>query len=1239
MVELSSRKISIEEWVKSSPKATLIFCGYDKTEILCSNEKMWNLFECESEEEFLSFCHGNFLNLLAEADKNGMAELLWQMNHSQMNQQHYLSYQIQTKSGQILEVEDQGGKMDIPGEDVAICVLTENIREGLPISEAADRLTGLFTMKQFLIYGETLLHRAGQENRSQEYYVIYSNIRHFKYYNMKYGSHAGNLLLQKLAEIITKYMEGDLTARFGDDHFVVLTDKENHEELVENIRKEFQEYGSYYGMKLKTGIYQISGMREEIVTACDLAKAACDKIRSSSMEIYRYNAEIHRSIELESYVIQHIDEAIQKGYIQVYYQPVIRTINGKFCSMEALARWIDPVYGMLSLGDFIPTLEENQLITKLDLHVLRRICREMKENQEQGYLQVPVSFNLSRTDFLTCDIFEEVEKTVQEFGIARDLLYVEVTESMVIDDPVVFKREIRRFREAGYQMWMDDFGSGYSSLNVLREYDFDEIKLDMQFLHTFDDKTKQMIRSIISMAKELHIQTLAEGVETQEQYDFLRDIGCEKVQGYLIGRPMPPDAIRELYQGREEEIETRRWHAYYAKAGNINLITDRALAVMDYDGEKFHYLYVNQAYREVWKEIEVTGEEMVLVNLNDKGSPLYGLYWKFLERLRHKQDFQNIEYAVYGHYVRLRAKLICQEKEHCLLQTEIINLSHGEEPEKKDQFDYVFRLQYTMYDTVYLYDLKEGTMDILNAGTNYNLIEQFTEDNHRDPTSEELSRLLIHREDREAFCRFFDFSTLRERVECHNMNYITEMFRTRASNGAYPWKLHTFLLVPGSDKVIYSTRYVPSLREQLVRTLESEKWKDSNELDALSWKTLKESRMIHLFSKDRERKYRGVNEKFLETFGIQNPEDVIGKTDEEMRWHIDNQLFDEDERRVLEKGEAVKSRLSKCIIKGIPRNILAAKEPVYKNDEIVGLVGSFIDVDEMTEYLGMAPISDATDPLTGLLSGQGVSNVATIYMEDLEFRKEPFAVLTVVLGNYKQDEQTYGNEIVREFLKKVGELLVETSSLRTTVGRVYGGSFVILTKYEDPKEIEALQQRIADRLSQVRELAGYPVTIQPIIKVFYANDPKNIREMMHRASGGYHVGLNVQKQLEEELRENQIQMDTLIDAFPGGMALFDVNDRMLKLTYASRGLCELFGCEEASLRQILRTDQGFGVISEDQERMFSAIEEILDKREDGETVLRIQHRASGQIRSLKVRGRLLNSQDEIPVLMIIAQNL
>ena len=221
-------------------------------------------------------------------------------------------------------------------------------------------------------------------------------------------------------------------------------------------------------------------------------------------------------------------------------QPVIKTSNGKLCGFEALARWIDPKYGMLSPDNFVGALEDSHQIYKLDSYMIKQICMKLKDRLDNNKKVVPVSFNLSRLDFLNCDIFSIVNGIVSEYEIPKGYINIEITESIVASDPVVYS-EIRRFRQAGYAVWMDDFGSGYSSLNSLKDYEFDELKIDMDFLSSFTEKSKSIITCTVEMAKRIGIETLAEGVETDEQYTFLKNIGCEKVQGYLFGKPLPDD--------------------------------------------------------------------------------------------------------------------------------------------------------------------------------------------------------------------------------------------------------------------------------------------------------------------------------------------------------------------------------------------------------------------------------------------------------------------------------------------------------------------------------------------------------------------------------------------------------------------------------------------------------------------------------------------------------------------------
>ncbi len=408
-----------------------------------------------------------------------------------------------------------------------------------------DHISGFLRMDPFFQHVEEVLE-SSQSDHSRFAYV-YCNIRNFKYYNVRYGFQAGNVVLKDLASIIRKNGPTYISSRFSDDHYVSFVNEEKNA-LIDAVTKVVEEFHDKYarvGLKLKTGIYFMNQDGVDVVKAADLAKVACDSIRDAQGYVCVYDEGLDRNIEVESYVLQHFEEALQNGYIKVYYQPVVRTITGETCGMEALSRWIDPIKGFFSPGDFIPVLEKNRLITKLDLYVLNQICQEMKDAELSGLPLIPVSFNLSRYDFVECDIFSEVEKIVITTGVARDMINVEITESTVMDNPEFLKNEIKRFREGGYQVWMDDFGSGYSSLNVLKDYAFDEIKLDMKFLSSFDENSKIIIKSVITMAKDIGIQTLAEGVETQAQLSFLREIGCEKAQGYLFSKPCPIAELRK----------------------------------------------------------------------------------------------------------------------------------------------------------------------------------------------------------------------------------------------------------------------------------------------------------------------------------------------------------------------------------------------------------------------------------------------------------------------------------------------------------------------------------------------------------------------------------------------------------------------------------------------------------------------------------------------------------------------
>lgn len=247
------------------------------------------------------------------------------------------------------------------------------------------------------------------------------------------------------------------------------------------------------------------------------------------------------------YVLSDFDQALEEEQFAVYYQPIYNHSTGLIVGLEALVRWIHPVYGRIPPLDFIPVLEQHELITKLDLYVIRQVCRFLRERLDESVAVVPVSFNLTRQDIFYPGFVDELEAIRQEAGVPMKYLRAEITESSAMGSVSQVNRVIKKMHDLGCVVEMDDFGSGFSSLNVLKDLDVDIIKLDMDFLSSgVRGRGGTIVSSIVRMAKWLSMPVIAEGVETAETADFMRSIGCDYVQGYLYSRPLPEAETRSL---------------------------------------------------------------------------------------------------------------------------------------------------------------------------------------------------------------------------------------------------------------------------------------------------------------------------------------------------------------------------------------------------------------------------------------------------------------------------------------------------------------------------------------------------------------------------------------------------------------------------------------------------------------------------------------------------------------------
>ena len=409
----------------------------------------------------------------------------------------------------------------------------------------SDEVTGIANMNYFRGQAFELINNP-QVNIT-DYIYLYFDIENFKMLNQKYGFWEGNSFLKDFADFLKKTFDDGIIAHFSNDNFVVLTRDLKIKDKIMEICKKINDFQYDIRLGIKVGAYKPESKEVLPLIACDHARYACNTIKKNYNITYcEYDSRMAKRFQNKQYIINNFDQAIKNEYIKVYYQPQVNASDGKICGLEALARWDDPTYGLLSPADFIDTLEEYHQIHRLDMYIVDKVCRDIRDAKTTGRKVLPISLNFSRMDFDSLNLADEVGSCLKEYEIDKDAIHIEITESTLSEDDTKLKEELKSFRAQGYALWLDDFGSGYSGLNVLKEYDFDLIKIDMKFLSNFsgNEKARQILKNVINLAKALGMQTLTEGVETQEAYDFLRDNGCEKLQGYLFSKPIPKSEFK-----------------------------------------------------------------------------------------------------------------------------------------------------------------------------------------------------------------------------------------------------------------------------------------------------------------------------------------------------------------------------------------------------------------------------------------------------------------------------------------------------------------------------------------------------------------------------------------------------------------------------------------------------------------------------------------------------------------------
>ncbi|SUY07509.1 two-component system response regulator [Blautia producta] len=432
-------------------------------------------------------------------------------------------------------------------------LLIEQKNEELRYLLEHDALTGLYNRSTFCRKTADFL----RQNPNGTYNMVQFDIERFKVINELYGNFMGDRILLLIAEGLQKCLKDKGTyGRLEADHFAVClpAGTEELQYVREQMDKSLASVKIEQKINLYYGVYTVEDRDMSVDLMCDRANLALRTVKGNSNRSYAvYNDELHQVVLSEQQLTNSMEEALLQRQFEVYYQPVVDLKTGEVVSAEALVRWNHPEKGMVSPGFFIPFFEHNGFIIKLDAYIREEVCRNIMELGRRGLNCVPVSVNVSRLEFNDPNLCRSIIDLTERYRLEPGMMRLEITESAYTDNPQQLLAAMKELQNYGFQVLMDDFGSGYSSLNMLKDVPVDILKMDMKFLENqgISGRGPEILASLVRMAKKLGMHTIAEGIETKEQGDFLRSVGCEYGQGYYYARPMPADAFTNLLMARE----------------------------------------------------------------------------------------------------------------------------------------------------------------------------------------------------------------------------------------------------------------------------------------------------------------------------------------------------------------------------------------------------------------------------------------------------------------------------------------------------------------------------------------------------------------------------------------------------------------------------------------------------------------------------------------------------------------
>lgn len=427
-----------------------------------------------------------------------------------------------------------------------------NLRNSLRFRAEYDETTGIYNRNVFLEKTEALLRQCRDR---QKYCILRLDIERFKTVNELFGIVTGDRILRFVGQLLRNItFDNETYGRMNSDVFCACVRRTDEQirQLITDLNDQLNTYPVAFNFVLSAGIYRVEEEDLQPVSVmCDRATLAQHTIKGNYItRLAFYNASLGKELVQQHEIINSIHKALAEGQFVVYLQPQYRMDTNRMFGAEALVRWIHPQKGLISPAKFIPLFEKNGFILKLDEYVWESACKILRNWLDRGLQPVPISINVSRRHLYDPEFCDKIVYLTRKYALDPKLLELEITESAYVENPKSLFEVIEQLQKQGFVFMMDDFGSGYSSLNMLKEIPVDVLKIDLNFLQEKEgqrDSGRVILEAVIHMAQRLHMPMIAEGVETREQKIFLLEAGCTRAQGYYYSRPVPLEEFEEKF--------------------------------------------------------------------------------------------------------------------------------------------------------------------------------------------------------------------------------------------------------------------------------------------------------------------------------------------------------------------------------------------------------------------------------------------------------------------------------------------------------------------------------------------------------------------------------------------------------------------------------------------------------------------------------------------------------------------